>query len=139
MALREMATAEVVTAHTDTGIRDVLDQMDENDVGSVIITDDDEPVGIVTDRMIAMGLRDAESIDDVTTADMMTEDLVTISEDETHFEALETMSTEGIRRLPVVDADGMLTGIITLDDMLVVTASELSNAADVIEQQTESH
>ncbi len=139
MALREMATAEVVTAHTDTGIRDVLDQMDENDVGSVIITDDDEPVGIVTDRMIAMGLRDVESIDDVTTADMMTEDLVTISEDETHFEALETMSTEGIRRLPVVDADGMLRGIITLDDMLVVTASELSNAADVIEQQTESH
>ncbi|WP_252699781.1 CBS domain-containing protein [Natronosalvus vescus] len=134
-----MATAEVVTAHTDTGIRDVLDQMDENDVGSVIITDDDEPVGIVTDRMIAMGLRDVESIDDVTTADMMTEDLVTISEDETHFEALETMSTEGIRRLPVVDADGMLRGIITLDDMLVVTASELSNAADVIEQQTESH
>ncbi|MFP8956503.1 CBS domain-containing protein [Natrialbaceae archaeon A-CW3] len=134
-----MATADVVTAHTDTEIRDVLDQMEENAVGSVIVTDDDEPVGIVTDRMIAMGLRDAESIDDVTTADVMTEDLVTVSEDETHFEALETMSNEGIRRLPVVDSDGMLTGIITLDDMLVVTASELSNAADVIEQQTGAH
>lgn len=44
-------------------------------------------------------------------------------------------SDEAIRRLPIVDDGGTLTGIITLDDLLVVSAAELSNASDVIEQQ----
>ena len=45
------------------------------------------------------------------------------------------MAEEGIRRLPVVD-DGQLTGIATLDDMVMVIAAELGSASDAIEQQT---
>lgn len=135
MTLTQVATEEVVTASLDTDIRDVLDMMDENDVGSVVIADDDEPVGIVTDRMIAMGMRDVDTIDDLSVEDVMTEDLVTVDEAATHFDALETMSEHGIRRIPIVSDDGTLTGIITLDDLLVVTAAELTNASDVITQQ----
>lgn len=134
MTLTDVATTDVVTASRDTEIREVLQMMDDEGVGSAVVTDDGEPVGIATDRMIAMGLRDAESIDDVTVEDVMTDELVTIGEEATHFEALETMSDQGIRRLPIVE-DGSLSGIITLDDLIVVSASELSNVSDVIEQQ----
>ncbi|MCU4753588.1 CBS domain-containing protein [Halobacteria archaeon AArc-curdl1] len=136
MAITEMATTDVVTASTETDVRELLEHMDEQSVGSVVITDGNEPVGIVTDRMIAMAFRENDSIDDLSTDDIMTSDLLTLEDDTTHFEALEMMSSEGIRRLPIVDADGSLAGIITLDDMLMVMAAELSNASDVIAQQT---
>lgn len=137
MTLTEIATEEVVTASPDTSATEALDAMDENEVGSVVIVEDDQPVGIVTDRMIAMGLRDAESIEEVTVGDIMTEELVTIDEETTHLEALQTMNDEGIRRLPIVSDDGSLVGIITLDDVIVMTAIELSNASDVISQQAQ--
>ena len=134
MALTEIATTDVVTASPDTDVSELLDHMDERSVGSVVITDGDEPAGIVTDRMVAMGMRDGGSVDEMTAEDVMTEDLVTIEDEHSHFDALEMMSDNGIRRLPIVE-DGSLAGIITLDDLLVVTAAEMSNASDVIEQQ----
>lgn len=134
MALTEFATEDVVTTSADTDLRDVIEQMDEHDVGSVVIVDDDELTGIVTDRMIAMAFTSAESVDEVSLDDIMTTDPVTIEVDATHFEALETMSDQGIRRLPVTE-NGSITGIISLDDLIVVTASELSMISDVVEQQ----
>lgn len=133
----EIATSEVVTTDPDAGVSEALDMMDDQKVGSVVVTEGDEPVGIVTDRMIAMGLRNAETIDDVPVEDVMSGDLVTVSEDHTHFDALQTMRESAIRRLPIVDEDDTLTGIITLDDVLVVTAAEMSNVSDIIEQQTD--
>ena len=137
MTLTEIATTDVVRAERDTAVREIIGMMDDNSVGSVVIADGDEPVGIVTDRMIAMAMREADSLDDLTAEDVMTgeDELVTIRNEDTHFEALSKMSEEGIRRLPIVDGDGSLTGIVTLDDLLIVSAAELSNASDVIEQQ----
>lgn len=135
MSLTQIATEEVVTADPDSGVVDALDMMDENGVGSVVIVEDDEPVGIVTDRMIAMALREADAIDDVMVSDVMTTDLVTIGEGATHLEAVQTMNDSAIRRIPIVSDDGSLAGIITLDDVITITASELSNASDVISQQ----
>lgn len=135
MALTEMATGEVVTASPDDDVQSALQNMEDQEVGSVVITDGDETTGIVTDRMIAMYLKDQGDMDGVSVSDVMTEDLVTIEDDATHFEALQLMSENGIRRIPVVEDGGSLQGIITLDDILVVIAAEMSNASDVIEQQ----
>lgn len=135
MTLTELATADVVTADSDTDIHEILEHLDDRHVGSCVITDGDEPIGIITDRMIAMSMRDHDSLDGMSADDVMTEDLVTIGGDESHSRAVQMMSDEGIRRLPVVDDDGSLTGIITLDDIIMVMAAELSNASDVIERQ----
>ncbi|ARS88693.1 CBS domain-containing protein [Natrarchaeobaculum aegyptiacum] len=134
MTLTEIATTDVVTASTDTDARELLEMMDEKMVGSVVITDGDDIEGIVTDRSIALELREADSLDDITAGDVMTDSPVTIEDDHGHFEALEMMSDEGIRRMPIVE-DGELAGIVTLDDLVMLTAAELSNASDVIEQQ----
>ncbi len=135
MALTEIATGEVVTASPGDDVGSALERMDDQQVGSVVIADGEAPTGIVTDRMIAMYLKDQGGIDGVSVSDVMTEDLVTVEDDATHFEALQLMSEHGIRRIPVVANGGTLQGIITLDDLLVVIAAEMSNASDVIEQQ----
>lgn len=135
MTVTDLATTDVVTASTDTDLPEVVGMMDDHDVGCVVITDDEKPTGIVTDRMVAMACREMDSMDERTAGDVMTDDPVTIDGDHTHVDALRMMSEEGIRRLPITD-DGRLTGIITLDDLLVMTASELSFASDVIERQT---
>lgn len=137
MTLTEVARDEVVTAAPETPVRETIELMADHDVGSVVITDEDDeaPVGIVTDRMIALGLREADAIDDVAVTDVMTTDLVTVDETGTHFEALETMREAAIRRVPVVDEQGRLTGIVTLDDLLVVAGAEMTRAADVIGHQ----
>lgn len=135
MALTTYATTDVVTASRDEELTSVLEMMDDHHVGSVIVVEDDDPVGIVSDRKIAMHLRDVDSIDGATVEECMTENPVTVDESTSHFEVLERMAEEGIRRIPITEA-GSLTGIITLDDMLTVTAAELSNIADVVEKQT---
>lgn len=135
MTLSELATTDVVTASPDAELTELLSMMDEQDVGSVVITDGDEPHGIVTDRMIAMSFRDGGDIEGETAGDVMTEDIVTADEDDSHFDVMERMSEEGIRRIPIV-SDGSLTGILTLDDLVMVTAAELGRMSDVIEMQT---
>lgn len=135
MTLSEIATTDVVTASPDTEITELLSMMDEQEVGSVVVTDGDDPQGIVTDRMIAMSFRDGGDIDGTTASDVMTEDMVTADEEDTHFDVLERMSEEGIRRMPIV-SDGSLTGVLSLDDLIMVTAAELSRVSDVIETQT---
>jgi CBS-domain-containing membrane protein len=52
------------------------------------------------------------------------------------YEAINQLSDEEIRRLPVVDEDGELVGIVTLDDLLVLLSRELSMAGDIIEEQS---
>lgn len=135
MTLSEIATTDVVTASPDTEIPELLSMMDEQEVGSVVVTDGDDPQGIVTDRMIAMSFRDGGDIDGTTASDVMTEDMVTAEEEDTHFDVLERMSEEGIRRMPIV-SDGSVTGILSLDDLIMVTAAELNRVSDVIETQT---
>ena len=136
MALMDIAETDVVTADRETPIPDVLELMDEREVGSVVIGDGDEPIGIVTDRMLALSMRDSDSISEMEVGDVMTDELITIEEDRDHFDALQTMGEEGIRRIPVVDEDGMLSGIITFDDLIMVLGAEMSHASDVVEQQT---
>lgn len=134
MGLTEIATTDVETASEDTPIQDCLETMEDRSVGSIVVTENGSPTGIVTDRMVALAMRDTDSIGEMTVGDVMTSDLVTADEDDTHFSVLETMRDEGIRRVPVVDGDE-LTAIITLDDLLLVTGTELNYATEVIEQQ----
>ncbi|WP_423751669.1 CBS domain-containing protein [Salinirarus marinus] len=66
----------------------------------------------------------------------MTRDVETILESATVFQAAQTLSEEGVRRAPVVDADGELVGLLSLDDLLFVIQEEYDAAEDVIEAQS---
>lgn len=127
---------EPVSKSPDTSVKELAQTMEEEQIGDVIITEDDKPVGIVTDRDIALAYGQGEDLDSMAAEDIMTEDPVTIEEDAEDVELPKRMADEKVRRMPVVDDDGRLVGIATLDDVVSVVGEELEDVADVIEAQS---
>ena len=71
----------------------------------------------------------------LTAGDIMGPDLATVREGEGLFEALRYMRDKGVRRMPVVDADGALVGILTLDDLLSLLAEQLTELAKLVSHE----
>ena len=125
MPVETLACGDVVTVSTDAEIQEIATMMHEESVGSVVITDGSEPVGIVTDRDLAIQvIANGESPDGTTAGEIMSDAVQTIDSDEGFYRATELMSEHGIRRLPVVDSNYELTGILTVDDLNELLAGE---------------
>jgi len=137
MPIQDIARTGVMTAGTDQSAGNLATVMSEEEVGCVVIEEGDEPVGIVTDRDLTLQvLEPREDPTEVTAEDIMTETPVTVDAEKGILEATATMHDEGVRRMPVVDDGGSLTGIFTLDDLLVLLTDELDNLAGVIEHES---
>lgn len=118
----------VITAALDETAVDVAMKMRESRVGCVVVTRSSRPIGIVTDRDLALRVV-AEGKDPHLTkvADIVTYDATTIPRDAGIETAVHTMRECGVRRLPIVDKDGVVTGIVTADDLTILLAQELSD------------
>ena len=136
MPVADLARDDVVTADAEASVDELASTLKERNVGSVVVTRDDEPVGIVTDRDLTVRVL-AAGIDptDTTAADVMTEDPCTIDRREGFYRATELMSEHGVRRLPVHDEDGDLVGILTADDLTELLADEMDGVAEIIRAQ----
>jgi len=136
VSVEDVVAEEVATAQPDTPIRTVVAQMSERDVGSVVVVDDGQPVGILTDRMVALALEDEPNVEELSAEALMTDDPITADTSTDVFQALQLMRDEEIRRLPVVDDEKSLQGIVTLDDALVLLGSELDKLATTVQEQS---
>lgn len=136
MPIGDLARPDVVTAPPDQTAGNLATLLAEEGVGSVVIVDDERPVGIVTDRDLVIEVLDPRADPrETTAADVMTETLVTVPVEAGVFEVTERMVEESVRRLPVVNADGALAGIITLDDLVLLLAEELYNLGGVVQAE----
>jgi predicted transcriptional regulator len=90
------------------------------------------PVGMITDRDIAIGVV-ALDLDPAkaTVEAAMSANLVSVRETESIGRAVTLMRAQGVRRLPVTDAEGALTGVVAADDLLEVFASEVAGLAAI--------
>ncbi|WP_254769328.1 CBS domain-containing protein [Salinilacihabitans rarus] len=136
MPVGELGPEEVVTASNESTLGEITELLDSEGVGTVVITDDGAPVGIVTDRDAALAIHQYDDVADVPVADVMTDDPVTIREDEEAIEISRAIEEHDVRRFPVVDENGKLTGIVTLDDLVATIGEQLDNVADTIEVQS---
>lgn len=127
---------DVVTTEPDASISSVAESMAKEDVGCVVVVEDEKPVGIVTDRKLGLTLEDPSKVSKMTAEDLVEGDIVTGTTEMSVYEALDRMEENSIRRLPIVDEDEKLEGIVTLDDLLVLFGSELSSAAQIIKAQS---
>jgi len=116
--------------------------MREHHVGSLVVIDHSAggtaPIGVVTDRDIVM-LAVATGVDPktLTVMDVMNPELTVLRDDCGVFEAAETMANTGARRLPVVTEEGVLLGIVSLDDVMRVLSTELSCLVAAVNRATE--
>lgn len=140
MALNQLMIKDVTSLPAYATVLDAAKFMTDMNVGTVIVTVEDKPSGLITDRDIVTKVL-AQGTDPNTTKieDVMVTPVVTISEDKGIFEVTKLMSTHGIRRFPVVDAKGKLVGVIALDDLMVLLGEEMKNIAGALraELQTE--
>jgi CBS domain-containing protein len=135
MHIGELARSDVVTVPLDASLVTVAETMRDAGVGSVVVMDAGKPRGIVTDRdLVVYGLAGDADPTSSTALNVMEEDLFTVERTEDVFTTIVEMRKRAVRRVPVVE-DGSLTGIITLDDLLVVLAEELAALAAVIESE----
>ncbi|WP_254766682.1 CBS domain-containing protein [Salinilacihabitans rarus] len=136
MPVQNLARSDVVTASIDASIRDLATTMRDERVGSVVVTEAGAPVGIVTDRDLTVRVlatdADPAALD---AADVMSPDLHAIGPDDGFYQATEMMRRYGVRRLPVVDDDRNLRGIITADDLNELLADEHQEMAGVVRAQ----
>jgi CBS domain-containing protein len=140
MALKQLMIKDVTSLPTYATVLDAAKFMTDMNVGTVIVTVEDIPSGLITDRDIVTKVL-AQGKDPKTTKieEIMITPVVTISEDKGIFDATKLMSTHGIRRFPVVDTKGKLVGVIALDDVMVLLGEEMKNIAGALrsELQTE--
>ncbi|MCE9548485.1 MAG: CBS domain-containing protein [Planctomycetia bacterium] len=132
MNLGEQFRSEVVTADPEDNIATVVGKMDLHDVGAVVIVQSQKVVGIVTDRDIALGLGLGNVQPDSPVKQIMTTKVHTIWEDQGVFIATQYLMRRKIRRLPIVNRDDELVGMVTLDDLYAMLSQEMANLGKAI-------
>lgn len=146
MAIGEVCNREVVVVGIDNTVLEAARLMRQHHVGNVLVVEERDgkrlPIGIVTDRDVVVEVV-APELDPkaITVGDIMASNLASVNADTGIFEAIQYMRSRGVRRLPVVDRDGGLAGIVTLDDLLALLAEELDAFAKLLkrEQQKEAN
>jgi len=129
----KICTKETISVGPDETVAQAASLMRENHVGAVLVERDGRPLGIVTDRDIALrcGGR-LEAISSMKASEIMTPSPLTATEDEDLLEVLDRMRERGVRRMPVVNDAGLLAGMLTLDDILLHLARSMRHVAEVV-------
>jgi CBS domain-containing protein len=138
MAVGSICVREVDTVRADDTVEVAAERMHQRAVGSLVVVNDGEHVvGIVTDRdlmsrVLAKGLNAANTV----ISDVMTLSPKTVSEWTPIEAALLIMRAGRFRRIPVVDQDNKLLGLITLDDVLMLLAEQFAQVGRLLKRET---
>ncbi|MBI4266605.1 MAG: CBS domain-containing protein [Acidobacteria bacterium] len=141
MTVGEICHRNVVVAPKGEMIVDAARRMRTSHVGALVVIENRNgrhvPIGIVTDRDIVVSVvaGDPEHINCLLVNDVMSDDLVAAREHESIEAALKKMEEHGVRRLPIVDADGALAGILTLDDILQYLTAQQSELVALVARE----
>lgn len=117
MKVRELMTREVHTVRPDQSAQQAASFMLDADAGSIPVTEGNRLVGMITDRDIAVRGVAKGYGPDVPVRELMTNDIVTARDDDDVEDVASKMSDARVRRLPVVDGNDRLCGIISLGDL----------------------
>ncbi len=126
----------VCTAHPEEGVRGAAQRMEKEGVGLLLVVEEGRPVGVLTDRDVALEVAAARrDPSEVRVADAMTRDPVLIAASAPLPQAASLMARTGVRRLPVVDEAGSALGVFAADDLVRLLADEIGGLADVSREQ----
>lgn len=134
----ELCNREVVIAGPNETLVQAAQRMSDQRVGSLVVVEGEpgrrRPIGLLTDRDIVVFAvaTDGTSIGDRRVSSCMNPNVVTAHERDELLEVIRRLRSHGIRRIPVVDDDGILQGILSVDDVLDVIADELGELSALL-------
>jgi len=137
MNVSEVMTREVKVVSPDDLLQTAAQIMQENDFGILPVGEDDRLIGMVTDRditirAVARGLAPTSC----RVRDVMSSEVKFVYDDESVDDAARNMSELQVRRLPVVNRDKRLVGIVSLGDLAITEPEPASEALSSISQHT---
>lgn len=140
MQVNELMTRDVRIANPDQPLRQAAQWMAELDTGVLPVGENDRLVGMITDRDIAIGAVAQGKSADTPIREVMSPDVKYVFEDQEVDEVSVIMSDLQVRRLPVVDRDKRLVGILSLGDLAISnrTLDEAGSALSGVSQHTET-
>lgn len=141
MKAGELATRNVATISAKETLAEAAHRMRESHVGDLVVFDRDgdsrRPAGIITDRDIVMAL-DRLGLEDFADREIgseMSETLVVGKKGQPVHEVLRKMRQHGVRRVPIVNVDDELVGILTLDDLLGYYGDGVMKMAELVQKE----
>lgn len=117
ISVKDIMTDDVITIKASTPANEAAKIMEQKRIGAIVITENDTPVGIVTDRDFAIKIVAHAYPFHTPVKQIMSSPLVAISPDESVLAIADLMYTRGIRKLPVID-DDKVVGIVTATDLV---------------------
>ena len=140
MSAGEYCNREVVVVDKSESVREAVNLMRNFHIGAVVVVEKQDglsiPLGILTDRDIVIELLAEDvNLDAVSIGDVMSYDLVKVNEDTKLMDAIKEMRNKGVRRLPVVDKQGGLVGILAADDVLDLIAEQLNDLVALVSRE----
>jgi len=137
MLVDAIMNTEVVTVTRDHTVLRAARLMREQNVGSVIVVDElRRPIGLLTDRDITIKLVAEDGSAETPIDEIMSTPVYAIPESTLIFDLLREMSRRKVHRVPVIDEQKRLIGIVSVDDALLLLTTELVNVADVMGHRT---
>lgn len=129
--ISEVMSSDVQTISPDATIEEAAQEMRDGDFGLLPVGDEEQLLGVITDRDIAIRAVAEGRGPSTPVSEIMSEGVIWVHEDDSIEEAAEIMSDNQIRRLPVVNAEQRLVGIVSLGDF-AVDASDIGPVADAL-------
>ncbi|MBT8127033.1 MAG: CBS domain-containing protein [Gammaproteobacteria bacterium] len=115
-----------------------LEIMAEKDIGALLVVEDDQVVGLFSERDYARKvILKGKHSKDISVTEIMTKDVISIPPDTTTFHTLELMTNKRVRHLPVLE-DGKLIGLISIGDVVQAIINELKASVQQLEQYISS-
>jgi len=138
MTVGAACVREVDTARPEESVQVAAQRMLSRNVGTLVVQDaSNSPIGIVTDRDLAVRvLAKARDPFQTTIGEIMSRCPETVAESASLEEALTLMRKGPYRRLPVVDAQGTLAGLLSLDDILEQLTDEFRKIGQLLEKES---
>ena len=136
MQVKDVMTPDPACCSADTKLQEVAQLMVDNDCGLIPITENDKPVGVITDRdIVVRTVAKGRNPLDLTAAECMSKPCVTVTAETPIEECAKTLETKKIRRIVVADADGKCYGIVALADIALRATPKVTN--EVVKEVSE--
>lgn len=139
MRIEDLVKKPPVALSADAKCIEAAETMRARNVGSIVIAEGRKPLGVITDRdLVVRVMARNEDPRELTIGEVMSKDPRFVTRTRSIDEVVATMRQLGVRRIPVVDENGDLDGLVSMDDLLLAISDQLGSLAVVIADEIES-
>ncbi len=135
MQVKEVMTRDVTSVGPDATLFELAELMRDEDIGSVLVTEGNQVLGVVTDRdIVVRGIADRRDLTSMKARDVMSEAVFCCTEDTPVEDVLAEMADEQVRRVPVLNGARQLVGVVSLGDLSQAKTRRAGDALREISQ-----